>query len=340
MLATSTAADEHARHRALGWWAAAGGIGMAAGPLLGGLLVSALDWRAVFGVNVVVGLPAVVVALRVVPDLARRPRRADVQGMAAATLLIGGLVFGLIEAPAQGWSAPGVLVALGLAVAGLAAFVHTARTSAAPLLPAAVYADRGFGSSAVQGVLLNFTFYGLLFGLSLTLQQGRGLDAVTTGLLFLPLTGLISLGNLRAAAASRRFGRGAVVAAGQAGLAVSLVAVALTSRAEAEWPLVLALLPVGLTAGLVVPTLTAQSLAAVPVALHGAASAVFNSSRQVGAAVGVAVFGPLLGTGRALHDGFERCVLIGAGAILVSLLVGLAVGSGGRLRGGGYARES
>ncbi|MFR9726665.1 MFS transporter [Streptomyces sp. MS19] len=321
VLATAGAADEHARHRLLGRWAAAGGMGMAAGPLLGGALVAVADWRAVFGVNVVIGVPALVWSLRSMPSTPRRARRPDLAGMAAATVLIGGLVFGMVEAPAAGWGAPAVLSAFALAAAGLVAFVRAERTAAAPLLPTAVYADRSFVISALQGALFNFTFYGLLFAMGLMLQQGRGLGALGSGLLFLPLTGLIALGNVWAAALARRAGRRAVLGAGQLALAAALVAVALTSTLSPLWPLVLALLPAGLSAGVLVPTMTSRSLAAVPPALHGAASAAFNTSRQVGAAIGVAAFGPFLGSAGGLRDGFLVCVLVAAGATVVALVL-------------------
>ena len=93
VLATASATDEQARYRLVGWWAAAGGVGMAAGPLLGGALVTVANWRAVFAVNVVIGVPAAGWSLRSMPALARRARRLDLAGMGAATTLIGGLVF-------------------------------------------------------------------------------------------------------------------------------------------------------------------------------------------------------------------------------------------------------
>jgi DHA2 family methylenomycin A resistance protein-like MFS transporter len=323
VLATAGATDDHARHRLLGWWAAAGGVGMAAGPLLGGGLVALANWRAVFAVNVVIGVPALVWSLLRMPSVARRERRLDAGGMIAATLLIGGLVFALIEAPARGRLDPAVVAAAALAVAGLIAFTWVERSTKEPLLPVGIYRDRLFLGVAAQGALFNFAFYGLLFTMSLMLQQGRGLDALTSGLLFLPLTGLISVGSLCAAPLVRRTSRRVVLALGQITLALSLLAVAWTSTADALWPLLIALIPAGFSGGMLVPTMTSQSIAAVESGLHGAASAVFNTSRQVGAAVGIAIFGPLLGA--AGDEGFVTCLIVGAGAIFAALLLTVAV---------------
>lgn len=318
VLATASATDEHARHRLVGWWAAAGGVGMAAGPLLGGALVALANWRAVFAVNVVIGIPAIVWSLRAMPAVARRARRLDVPGMGAATVLIGGLVFALIEAPAQGWLSPAVVTAAVLTVAGLVGFVLVERSTREPLLPPGVYADRGFVTTAAQGALFNFAFYGLLFAMSLMLQQGRGFSAMTSGLLFLPLTGLIAVAAVCAAPLAQRIGRRAVLGVGHAVLTVALLAVAWASTAPNVWLLVLALVPAGFSSGLLVPTMTSQSIAAVDPALHGAASAAFNTSRQIGAAIGIATFGPLLGA-TDLKSGFIACTFVAAGATAVGL---------------------
>jgi DHA2 family methylenomycin A resistance protein-like MFS transporter len=255
------------------------------------------------------------------PAVPRRARRFDTAGMLAATVSIGALVYAFIEAPTRGWANPAVVAATVLALAGLVGFVRAERTARTPLLPPGVYTDRGFATSAGQGALFNFTFYGLLFALSLLLQQGRGLDPLRSGLLFLPLTGLISIGSLCAAPLAQRLGRRGVLGLGQVALTVTLLAVAWASTAGGLWPLAVALLPAGFFAGLLVPTMTSQSITAVPPGLHGAASAAFNTSRQVGAAIGVATFGPLLGAGADLGGGFVTCVSIGAAATALMLLL-------------------
>jgi DHA2 family methylenomycin A resistance protein-like MFS transporter len=189
------------------------------------------------------------------------------------------------------------------------------------LLPPGVYSDRVFAATAAQGALFNFAFYGLLFALSLMLQQGRGLSPLASGLLFLPLTALIAPGTVTAAPLAQRIGRPAVLAIGQAVLATTLLAVAWASTSSALWPLALALVPAGFSSGLLVPTMTSRSIAAVEPALHGAASAAFNTSRQVGAAIGIATFGPLLGATHNLRDGFITCVAVGAAATAGALLL-------------------
>ncbi|MBB6377458.1 DHA2 family methylenomycin A resistance protein-like MFS transporter [Pseudonocardia eucalypti] len=326
VLATASASDERLRHRLVGWWATAAGLGMAAGPLLGGALVWVADWRAVFAVNVVIGIPAIVWSISSIPATPRRDRHLDLAGMGTATVLIGGLVFALIEAPDRGWGSPAVLASVGLAGAGAIGFILAERSAPAPLLPVGVYADRGFVRTTAQGALFNFAFYGLLFAMGLMLQQGRGLSALASGLLFLPLTGLIAVGTLCAAPCAQRFGRRAVLGIGQAALSLTFLAVAWASTVPALWPLVLTLVPAGFSAGLLAPTMISQTIAAVEPPLHGAASAAFNTARQVGAAIGVATFGPLLGTTHDLRNGFIACVIVSAAATAVTLALTLLAG--------------
>ncbi|MEV4451981.1 MFS transporter [Streptomyces mirabilis] len=321
VLATASATDEQARKPTRRLVGRRWGGGMAAGPLLGGALVALANWRAVFAVNVVIGIPAALWSIRSMPTTARGSRRLDIVGMGCATALIGGLVFALIQAPAQGWLSPAAIIAAALTVTGLVGFVWVERSSRAPLLPPGVYSDRRFVATAAQGALFNFAFYGLLFAMSLMLQQGRGLSALVSDFLFLPLTGLISIGSICAAPLARRIGRTAVLGIGQAVLTTTFLAVAWASTSSALWLLVLALLPAGFSSGLLVPTMTSQSIAAVEPALHGAASAVFNTSRQTGAAIGVAAFGPLLGPTHNLREGFITCVVVGAAATAVALLL-------------------
>jgi MFS transporter, DHA2 family, methylenomycin A resistance protein len=319
VLATATAGDDRSRHRLVGRWAAAGGLGMATGPLLGGALVSLAGWRTVFAVNVVIGIPAIAWSLRSLPNFPRRDRHLDLLGMSTAAVMIGGTVFALIEGPAQGWDSPAVLLALALAALGAIGFVVAERSTPAPLLPVGIYTDRAFAGTAAQGALFNFAFYGLLFALGLMLQQGRGLGSIATGLLFLPLTGLISVGTLCAAPFAQRMGRRAALAIGQAALAVTLPAVGWASTLSSLWPLVVALIPAGLSSGMLVSTMTAQSIAVVEPTLHGAASSIFNTSRQVGSAVGVAVVGPLLGRSHSISHGFITCLIVGAVATAAAL---------------------
>ncbi|MFI9275472.1 MFS transporter [Kitasatospora sp. NPDC052896] len=313
------------RGRAIALWSAAGGVGMAAGPLIGGAIVAAAGWRWVFWINVLVcplALPATALLTRPVPA---RPRRLDLGGQLAATPAIAGLVFVLIEGPRLGWSRPAVPVASAVFVLGAAGFLLAERRAAEPLLPLPLARKPEFAGSAGLGALFNFAFYGLMFALSLLLQQVRGDSPLTAGLSFLPLTGLITAANLVAPRLTARRGSTFVLLVGLALFAAGLLGTALTEPLSSSLPLLLCLLPVGFGGGLIVPTMTTRLLESAPPELAGAASGAFNTARQVGGAVGVAVFGPLLGTGSELTQGFRLCVLLSVAAAALGALISATV---------------
>lgn len=320
-LATNGVSQQHERGRIVAVWAAAGGSGLAAGPLIGGLVVDGIGWRWVFWINVFIGAAAVVATLTRTAVVPAKPKRLDVGGQVGATLGIAGLVFFLIEGPSLGWGSVPVVAAAVAFVVGAVGFFAIERSAAEPILPLRLGRNPDFTGSAALGALFNFTFYGVMFALSLLLQQVKGESATFAGLSFLPLTGLIAIGNLVAPRLAARRTSNFVLFLGQALFGVGLLASLFTGVLEPAWPLLIALLPAGFGAGLLVPTMTSRLLETAAPHLAGAASGAFNTSRQVGGAIGVAAFGPLLGTGAALTDGFQLCLALAVVAVAASVLI-------------------
>ncbi|WP_192808844.1 MFS transporter [Actinomadura montaniterrae] len=323
-LATSGARDASGRARAVAVWGATGGVGLAAGPLVGGVLIAAAGWRAVFLVNVVLGAAAAVVTLARVGAVPARPRRLDLGGQLTAGAAIAGLVFGMIEGPHLGWTHPAVLAAGGVFAAGVAAFALVERRAADPLLPLGLFRRAGFSGMSALGVLFNFTFYGVMFALSLLLQEVKGEPPLVAGLSFLPFTGLIALGNLVTPSLLARFGSTAALLAGELLFGGAIAAILVTGPLPQEWPLLLAMTPAGLGGGMVVAAMTTRLVESVPAALTGAATAAYNTGRQVGSSAGVAVFGPLL-AGAAFATGFRIALGLAVAAVAATVPVTIAL---------------
>jgi DHA2 family methylenomycin A resistance protein-like MFS transporter len=319
-LATSGARDAAGRARAVAVWGATGGVGLAAGPLVGGVLIAAAGWRAVFLVNVVLGAAAAAVTLARVGAVPARPRRLDLGGQLTAGAAIAGLVFGMIEGPHLGWAHPAVLAAGGVFAAGLAAFALVERRAADPLLPLGLFRRAGFSGMSALGVLFNFTFYGVMFALSLLLQEVKGESPLVAGLSFLPFTGLIALGNLVTPSLLARFGSTVALLAGELLFGGAIAAILVTGPLPQEWPLLLAMTPAGLGGGMVVAAMTTRLVESVPAALTGAATAAYNTGRQVGSSAGVAVFGPLL-AGAAFTTGFRIALGLAVAAVAATVPV-------------------
>ncbi|WP_236573430.1 MFS transporter [Streptomyces sp. GS7] len=310
--------DPASRARAFGLWGMVAGLGAGAGPVLGGVLVTALGWRSVFFVNLPVGLAALLLTLRWVPRSPAAPARTglDIPAQTAAAVSVAALATGCIEAGPLGWTHPAVLGAFAVTLLGSAAFLFLERRSAAPMLPPALFRNRAFSASAVIGVLLNTGFYGLLFLAPLYFQQVHHYSALRTGIALLPAVGLVAAGSALGGRLTARTGPRppmvAGLAVGAAGLAGWLCAAPDTPYLALVAPMAAA----GFGTALTMPASTAAVMDAAPGERSGAAAAVFNAARQLGSVLGVAVFGTLTAAG--LVPGLHTAVSAGAAGFLVA----------------------
>ncbi len=304
---------------AIAMWATGGSMASTSGPVLGGLL-SLASWRLIFFINVPIGAAALV-ALTRVPASPRRWRPFDWVGQCSGVLAMGGLTFGTIEAGDAGLAAPTVLVALSLAAIALVVFAVGEHHVAHPMVPPALLRTSTVRVAAAVGFAFVVGYYGLPFVMSLYLQQLRGLSPFRTGLVFLPMV-VGALLTPFSAHLARRYGTRNVIAIGMAVLAGGLVVLTLAPPDTGVVELGLLMVPVGLAGPLTMSPMTALLLNSVPDAQAGTASGVFNTSRQVGGALAVAVFGAFLSGGSFLH-GMRVSLLIAAGTAFVATLTAL-----------------
>ncbi|MFE2376058.1 DHA2 family efflux MFS transporter permease subunit [Streptomyces sp. NPDC059398] len=317
--------DKAARARAFGVWAAVSGLAAGAGPVVGGVLVAGFGWRSIFLVNIVVGAVALALTVRYVPSTHTRTARSaarpglDVLAQAAMAVGLACLTGGLIEAGALHWTHPVVLGAFAASLAGGLAFVLLERRSIAPMLPLSLFRSRDFSASVAIGVLLNIGFYGLLFLAPLYFQRMHHYSALRTGFALLPLVGVVALSSAVAGRITARTGpRLPMVAgltAGAAGLAGWLVAGPQTSYPALVAPMAAA----GFGTAFTMPASTAAVMETVPDSRGGAAAAAFNAARQLGSAIGVAVFGTLV-AGDFL-GGLHTAVSVGAAGFVAAAVV-------------------
>ena len=313
--------DPRPRARALAVWAMGGAVASSAGPTLGGVL-DLHDWRWVFFINVPVGVVALVLLSRVSVS----PRRAasfDGIGQVTAVMAMGGLIYGAIEAGAVGFGDPRVVVAFAVAALAAAVFVVAQSRSAHPMLPLELFRSRPFVVSLLIGFTFMVGYFGLPFVFSLYLQQVRGLSALGTGVVFLPmmLVGL-ALTPLTARLAER-FGRPVLIISGLASMAAGLVVLALTPVSAPPRLLGLLMVLVGLGGPLVMPPTMAVLLDHAPDRRAGTASGLFNTSRQIGGALAIAVFGGLLADPDTFMNGVRTSLLIAAAFAATTALASL-----------------
>ncbi|MFB6674115.1 MFS transporter [Streptomyces sp. NPDC056390] len=318
-LALIRQAYDDARHRAraIALWTVGGSVAMAVGPVLGGILTEAAGWRAVFFLNLPVG--ALILALLTrVPRSPRRPAPLDLAGQVTAVLALAGLAFAVIEGGHAGWTAPSVLAALGVAVAGALAFLAAEKRHRAPMVPLPLLRRRDVSVSLAIGFAVNVAFYGAIFLLGLYYQQLRGMSGTEAGLMFVPLAAIITSTNLVSPPMAERFGRRPVIVTGQAVLALGMFCLLPLAAHTPVWLILLLLVPTGMGGAFAVPALTALLMDSVPAARAGTASGLLNAFRQTGGALAVALFGSLIagGAGDGFSLGGMRTSLIVAGGLL------------------------
>ncbi|GAB3968167.1 MFS transporter [Actinoallomurus acanthiterrae] len=308
--------DPVRRGRAVAVWAMGGAIASSCGPVLGGLL-TLLTWRLIFFIN----LPVAAAALILLARTERSPHRPvpfDRVGQVTAVLAMGGLTYGAIEAGAAGFAAPRVIAAFAVAVVALAAFLTAQARGAHPMVPLDLFRSRTVAVSVVVGFAFVVGYYGLPFVMSLYLQQSRGLSALATGAAFLPMMLTGTALTPFSARIAERLGARALVTAGLVLMAAGLAMLALAPTSIPVWALAALMVLVGLAGPLVMPPVTAVLLSAVPNHRAGVASGVFNTSRQVGGALAVAVFGALLAQPAGFLPGLRTSLLIAAAAALAA----------------------
>lgn len=314
--------DSRLRAHAIGLWTAAGGVSIAAGPIVGGLLLEGLGWRSIFLVNLPVCVIGIILCLRVAETARKCQHRFDWSGQLFAMLALIGLTGAVIEGGSLGWRHP--LIWGGLALASLSGgmFVRSQAKAVQPILPLRFFRLPNFSAAMVFGIAVNLAYYGIIFVLSLYLQHIRQYSAVEAGLAYLPLTATFIVSNLMSGWAVGRYGARVPMAAGAA---VAALGYALLTPLHAHSAYLAMLLPFVLIPGgmgLAVPAMTTTVLASVEKSWSGTASAVLNAARQAGGTIGIAAFGGFVaGTHDHIVPGLQLAATSSSVVLFIACLI-------------------
>lgn len=294
-LLTNVFTDRRERAMAIGIWAATAGAGVALGPVLGGVLLDHFWWGSIFIVNVPVVAVALLAAPRLVPE-SRDPssRRIDWLGAGLSGVGLIALVWAVIEAPSKGWGSAAVLVALGLAVGSLLAFVVWQRRATEPLLDVRLFRNVRFTAASLTIMVLFFALFGFLFLSTQYLQFVLGYSPSAAGIRMLPYAGAMIVAAPLSARLVSRFGVRRVVTAGMVLFAGGLAVAATVTTATGYDRLALAMLAMGVGMGLAGTPATESIMSSVPPDRANVGSAVNDTTRELGGALGVAVVGSIV----------------------------------------------
>lgn len=297
----------HERGKAIGMWAGAVGAAVALGPILGGALLqhpqlfrwlTGNDWGSVFLINVPIVIVGLIAIVRVVPESKNpQPRRLDVVGLLLSIAGLTALIYGIIRASeTKDWLDASVLVPMGVGVAIIAAFLYLEHRSDHPSFDVGLFKNRGYAVSIAAVSLAFFALSGITFSLPFYLQVLRGYDTLAAGLCFVPFAIGQLLAAPRSATTVARFGYRAVMTSGLVIVALALFALVFVQIDTPIWILLVAFFAFGLGMGNVIAPASTVMQNVLPLARAGAGSAVQNTVRQVGGALGVAIVGTVLAT--------------------------------------------
>jgi EmrB/QacA subfamily drug resistance transporter len=289
---TNTFTERRERARAIGVWGGVVGLSMALGPLVGGALVGSVGWRAIFWLNVPVGVLAIVLTALFVPESrAARPRKLDPVGQVLVMLVLGGSIFGIIEGPGRGWGSPLIVGCFAVAAVALAALLVYEPRREDPLLELRFFRSVPFSGATVIAVCAFASLGGFLFLNSIYLQETRGLPAFQAGLLTLPMAAMTAiLGPIAGRIVGSWGPRVPLLVAGVAMTAAGVL-LSTTTADSPVWLLIVAYAAFGIGFGMVNAPITNTAVSGMPTEQAGVAAAIASTSRQTGTALGVAVIG-------------------------------------------------
>jgi len=315
-------ADDRERGRAVAVWAAGASLALTAGPFVGGALITLVSWRAIFLVNLPIGLAGLWLSWRYASETTRaRSREIDLPGQIAAIGALGALAGAIIEGGSLGWSHPAVIAAFVASAALAVLFVWRESRTAQPMLPLSLFSHRLFTLTTIVGLLVNVAIYGLIFVLSLYFQRINGLSAWWTGLAFVPMMGAVLPVNLLAPRLAERIGSCPTIVVGACISALGCLGLLWIEAGTSYLAIFAQMIAISGGLGLLVPPLTSTLLGSVDKARSGIAAGVLNATRQTGSVLGVALFGSLVASDSAFMIGLHQSLIISAAVLLLAAAV-------------------
>jgi EmrB/QacA subfamily drug resistance transporter len=295
-LITATFLDQKERFQAIAIWGAMFGVGSALGPLVGGLLLQFFDWKAVFLIN----LPVIAIALiggafTITESRDTNVRPFDIPGVVLSIVGLFALVYGIIQAGITNWTDQHTLLAFGVAAVLLGLFAFWESHTPHAMLPAVLFKNRTFSAANAALVLVMFAMYGSIFFLSQYLQSVQGYSALAAGVRLVPMAVLVTIGSILSARLVSRLGLKVAVGGSILLAAIGLFFLSRVATADAPYAIIaLALIIFTTGLGLAMPPATAAVMSSVPINKAGIGSAMNDTTRQLGAALGVVVLGSIM----------------------------------------------
>lgn len=320
--------DNKTRSKAIGIWGGIGGIAAATGPILGAVLTSLFSWRAVFFVNILFGLACFLLTSKYIANSAvsHQKIKLDWVGQTLGIICVAALAASLIEVGRLGWSSTIIITGFCLFIVTLIAFVVTESRVKTPMFPLIFFKSKSFSIAILIGVILNTGFYGELFILPLYFQHVRGYTVMMTGFALLPLVISMGLSSYLSGKLVSIIGPKWPMVAGLCIAVIGFVSTSIIGEYSSPyWEFLLPFTLIGFGCAFTMPAATIAIIRSVTDSRAGIASGAFNTSRQVGSLMGVAIFGTIITTSSQFISGIETTLIIAASIFLFGCLMTILI---------------
>ena len=292
---TNVFRDPRERGRAIAVWAGFSGLGVAIGPMVGGLLLEHFSWQSVFWVNIPLGISALILGAFLIPT-SRDPHKSklDPVGAVLSFVGLGTLLFGIIEGPGEGWTDPKVLISFAIAFLAIGGFIVWERTTATPMLDLSVFRNARFSAASGTITIVFFALMGSLFLMTQYWQLVHGYSPLEAGIHLLPYAATMMVVAPMSARLVERFGTKRIVLTGLSLVTTGLLLLS-TIAADSPYPMVISffmIMAAGM--GMTMAPATESVMGALPREKAGVGSAINDTTRQVGGALGVAIIGSVV----------------------------------------------
>jgi EmrB/QacA subfamily drug resistance transporter len=330
----TTAFPAERRGTIVGIYGGLAGLAVAAGPLVGGLVTQGINWHWIFWINVPIGVAAVALSLRLLPESHGARERLDLTGVALVTGGVVAIVWALVRANQAGWASPEIVITLAGGAILLVAFVAWERRVQEPMVPLRLFRDRAFAMGNATTFLMSGAIFAGAYLVAEEFQFARGYSPVSTGLRLLPFFATPMVISPLAGALSDKTGRRPVMVTGLALLSAGFIWVALKGSLTTSWvELTLALLVAGIGISMALPTVPTAVLNAVAPREMGKAAGINYMAQRLGGVFAIAISTAVftahghLGTPASVTAGFRPALAACAGFALLATLSALAITS-------------
>jgi DHA2 family methylenomycin A resistance protein-like MFS transporter len=302
--------DPSERAKAFGVWGGVGGVAIAVGPVIGGVLIASFGWPSAFFLNIPFGSIGLIIALKYIPEMEVIPRQIKPVAQTFIATALGALAYAFIAAGTNGWHSSRVIISTVVFVLAVIGFVFIEVSSDVPMLPRGIFRLRRFTAATIVGLIINLGFYGQLFVIIMYFQQIKEYSTMTTGFALFPQAVVMAVTAFYCGRVTAKTGPGIPMIVGLFTTLTGLIWLVFTNATSSYMEILIPMLLVGFGMSSTAPATVAAGMSSAPPGQGGITSGVINAARQSGSVMGVAILGSFLGTKNVSMHGIHVALSI------------------------------